>query len=108
MKLYFFIPFADASNYFDTQGPNFSHEPPSRIEFTNTAGNIADCIAHGNPPPNVEWLDKENNPITSISKVRQIILSTYIHHISTIYQEHHYDHHKLRIKTLSSLELSSE
>uniref|UniRef100_A0A1I8PU60 Ig-like domain-containing protein n=2 Tax=Stomoxys calcitrans TaxID=35570 RepID=A0A1I8PU60_STOCA len=63
----------DASNYFDTQGPNFSHEPPSRIEFTNTAGNIADCIAHGNPPPNVEWLDKENNPITSISKVRHIL-----------------------------------
>ncbi|XP_050319640.1 uncharacterized protein LOC126752706 isoform X2 [Bactrocera neohumeralis] len=45
----------DASNYFDTQ-------------FTNNAGSIADCIAHGNPPPNVEWLDKDNNPITSISK----------------------------------------
>ncbi|XP_020714029.1 Down syndrome cell adhesion molecule-like protein Dscam2 [Ceratitis capitata] len=62
-----------ASNYFDTQGPNFSHEPPSRIEFTNNAGSIADCIAHGNPPPNVEWLDKDNNPITSISKVRHIL-----------------------------------
>ncbi|XP_039951465.1 Down syndrome cell adhesion molecule-like protein Dscam2 [Bactrocera tryoni] len=58
----------DASNYFDIQGPNFSHEPPSCIEFTNNAGSIADCIAHDNPPVNVEWLDKDNNPITLISK----------------------------------------
>lgn len=35
----------------------------------NTAGSTANCIALGNPPPTVQWLDKENNPITSISKV---------------------------------------
>ncbi|XP_039969250.1 uncharacterized protein LOC120781198, partial [Bactrocera tryoni] len=58
-----------AFNYFDIQGPNFSHEPPSSVEFTNNAGSNADCIAHGNPPPNVDWLHKDNNPITSISKL---------------------------------------
>ena len=67
--LQFTFLIADASNYFDTQGPSFSHEPTSRIEFTNNVGSVVDCIAHGNPPPNVEWLDKDNNPITSISKV---------------------------------------
>lgn len=31
-------------------------------------------MALGNPPPTVQWLDKENNPITSISKVIQKVV----------------------------------
>ncbi|CAD6997283.1 unnamed protein product [Ceratitis capitata] len=34
-----------ASNYFDTQGSNLSHESPSRIEFANNAGSVVDCLA---------------------------------------------------------------
>lgn len=58
-----------ASNSFDTQGPTFTLEPPFRLEFTNTAGSRADCTARGNPPPHVEWIDLDNNAVTTIQSV---------------------------------------
>lgn len=58
-----------ASNSFDTQGPTFTLEPSFRLEFTNTAGSRADCTARGNPSPHVEWLDVDNNAVTTIQSV---------------------------------------
>ncbi|KAJ6641876.1 Down syndrome cell adhesion molecule-like protein Dscam2 [Pseudolycoriella hygida] len=55
-----------SSNSFDTQGPTFTLEPPFRLEFTNTAGSRADCTVRGNPPPHVEWLDLDNNAVSTI------------------------------------------
>ncbi|XP_070065018.1 cell adhesion molecule Dscam2-like isoform X1 [Drosophila virilis] len=79
LTLYVSANTTETSNYFDMQGPSFSLEPPSRIEFLNTVGNTAHCIAHGNPVPIVQWLDKENNPITSISKVQHIFTNGSLH-----------------------------
>lgn len=31
------------------------HEPPQRIEFSNTVGGRADCSARGLPPPRTLW-----------------------------------------------------
>lgn len=37
----------------------------------NRAGARIDCVATGNPPPSVEWLDQEGTPLSPIQKVRQ-------------------------------------
>lgn len=60
--------FVNSSTY-DSQGPSFAVEPSNRIEFTNRGGYIVDCIVSGNPKPNIEWLDQDNSPITTIPKV---------------------------------------
>ncbi|XP_047475797.1 Down syndrome cell adhesion molecule-like protein Dscam2 isoform X2 [Penaeus chinensis] len=41
----------------EDRGPVFLHEPPSRLHFSNTTGALLPCSAHGNPPPQVEWLN---------------------------------------------------
>lgn len=66
-----------ASNSFDTQGPTFTLEPSFRLEFTNTAGSRADCTARGNPPPHVEWLDLDNNAVTTIQSVSSFLNLTF-------------------------------
>uniref|UniRef100_A0A1B0DLE4 Uncharacterized protein n=1 Tax=Phlebotomus papatasi TaxID=29031 RepID=A0A1B0DLE4_PHLPP len=48
-------------------------EPTHRLEFMNRAGSRLDCTASGNPTPNVEWLDQDNNLVTTIPKVRHIL-----------------------------------
>ncbi|XP_030383245.1 Down syndrome cell adhesion molecule-like protein Dscam2 [Scaptodrosophila lebanonensis] len=67
------------SNFLEYQGPSFSLEPPNTIEFMNTVGNTVNCIALGNPEPILQWLDKENNPITSIAKVRHILANNSLY-----------------------------
>uniref|UniRef100_A0A1B0CC48 Ig-like domain-containing protein n=1 Tax=Lutzomyia longipalpis TaxID=7200 RepID=A0A1B0CC48_LUTLO len=56
-----------------TCGPRFMIEPTHRLEFMNRAGSRLDCTASGNPTPNVEWLDQDNNLVTTIPKVRHIL-----------------------------------
>lgn len=65
---FLFAGFVNSSTY-DSQGPSFAVEPSNRIEFTNRGGYIVDCIVSGNPKPNIEWLDQDNSPITTIPKV---------------------------------------
>lgn len=56
----------------DSKGPEFVIEPPHRLEFMNRAGARLDCVATGNPPPSIEWLDQENTPLSPIQKVNLI------------------------------------
>lgn len=38
----------------DLQGPVFSHEPPHKVEFSNSTGGSIECSgAHGSPQPEV-------------------------------------------------------
>lgn len=93
------------ANSFDTQGPTFVLEPPSRLEFINTLGGRADCSARGNPATSVEWLDQDGNPATSIPKVniekiRQIskkVLQVLLNHIyfACIVADRKMNHHPL-------------
>ncbi|XP_031619714.1 Down syndrome cell adhesion molecule-like protein Dscam2 isoform X2 [Contarinia nasturtii] len=39
----------------DQQGPIFSHEPPHKVEFSNSTGGHIECSGHGSPQPEVEW-----------------------------------------------------
>lgn len=40
----------------DLQGPVFSHEPPHKVEFSNSTGGHVECSGHGSPPPEVSKL----------------------------------------------------
>lgn len=37
----------------DLQGPVFSHEPPHKVEFSNSTGGHIECSGHGSPEPEV-------------------------------------------------------
>ncbi|CAG9829124.1 unnamed protein product [Diabrotica balteata] len=47
----------------DLQGPLFIHEPPHRVEFSNSSGGKVDCTAQGSPPPEVEWILADGSPV---------------------------------------------
>lgn len=56
----------------DLQGPVFIHEPPHRVEFSNSNGGKVDCTAHGSPPPEVEWILGDG---TTVYQVIPIIIN---------------------------------
>lgn len=70
-----------ATDPHDSKGPEFVIEPPHRLEFMNRAGGRLDCVATGNPPPSIEWLDQENTPLSPIQKVRANISPASIEYI---------------------------
>ncbi|KAJ9580991.1 hypothetical protein L9F63_023831, partial [Diploptera punctata] len=62
-----------AGSSYDTQGPMFIGEPPSKVEFTNSSGGRVDCSARGNPTPTVEWLGPDNLAVPSIPSIRLVL-----------------------------------
>ncbi|XP_063908088.1 cell adhesion molecule Dscam1 isoform X3 [Zophobas morio] len=54
----------------DLQGPLFLHEPPHRVEFSNSAGAKVDCTAHGSPSPEVEWVLADGSPVHQVPELR--------------------------------------
>jgi len=68
---------SDAS--YETQGPSFVTEPPSRVEFTNVNGGRVNCIVRGNPLPTVDWLAADGGSITSIPGIRHVLSNGTIH-----------------------------
>lgn len=47
-------------------GPSFASEPPSLVLYSNLTGLILDCLARGEPPPVIDWVN-ENGNLLSIS-----------------------------------------
>lgn len=37
----------------ELQGPVFSHEPPHKVEFSNSTGGHVECFGQGSPQPEV-------------------------------------------------------
>ncbi|KMQ92349.1 down syndrome cell adhesion molecule [Lasius niger] len=66
------IPGSSDASY-ETQGPGFVTEPPSRVEFTNVNGGRVDCTVRGNPLPTVDWLAADGGSITSILGIRHVL-----------------------------------
>jgi len=64
---------------YETQGPSFVREPPSRVEFTNVKGGRVDCTVRGNPLPSVDWLAADGGSITSIVAIRHVLGNGTIH-----------------------------
>lgn len=55
----------------DLQGPVFIHEPPHRVEFSNSNGGKVDCTAHGSPPPEVEWILGDGTTVYQVGQVNR-------------------------------------
>ncbi|XP_068213179.1 cell adhesion molecule Dscam2-like isoform X2 [Palaemon carinicauda] len=54
-------------------GPILVEPPPGLVTFTNTTGAILDCLARGDPTPQVEWLHLNQSPVTNIPGVREVL-----------------------------------
>lgn len=55
------------------QGPTFLQEPPHRLEFSNSSGGRAECVAQGSPPPEVEWIQVDGTPVQHMPDVRLVL-----------------------------------
>ncbi|XP_039305816.1 Down syndrome cell adhesion molecule-like protein Dscam2 isoform X4 [Solenopsis invicta] len=77
LVLVFALGTSDAS--YETQGPSFVIEPPSRVEFTNVNGGRVDCTVRGNPLPTVDWLAADGGSITNILGIRHVLGNGTIH-----------------------------
>lgn len=75
----FFFLFAEIGGLYDTQGPAFLSEPPNKLEFINSNGGKADCVARGNPLPSVEWVGQDNVRISSVPSIRHILTNGTIY-----------------------------
>jgi hypothetical protein len=42
-------------------GPGFATEPPAQVLYSNLTGLVLDCLARGEPPPIVDWVDENGN-----------------------------------------------
>ena len=50
----------------EAYGPAFAGEPPSLVLYSNLTGLVLDCLARGEPPPVIDWVD-ENGNVLSLS-----------------------------------------
>ncbi|XP_046620086.1 Down syndrome cell adhesion molecule-like protein Dscam2 isoform X2 [Neodiprion virginianus] len=64
---------------YETQGPSFTTEPLSRVEFTNVSGGKVECTARGNPAPTVDWLAADSGRVASIPGIRHVLENGTIH-----------------------------
>lgn len=42
-------------------GPAFVRTPPPIVLYSNNTGLILDCVARGDPPPIIDWVDQNGN-----------------------------------------------
>ncbi|XP_032663873.1 Down syndrome cell adhesion molecule-like protein Dscam2 isoform X3 [Odontomachus brunneus] len=74
-----FRAFPGSNASYETQGPSFVTEPPSRVEFTNVNGGRVDCTVRGNPLPTVDWLAADGGSISNIPGIRHVLGNGTIH-----------------------------
>ncbi|XP_042221235.1 uncharacterized protein LOC121865751 [Homarus americanus] len=54
-------------------GPVLVEPPPGVVTFTNTSGTVLGCLAKGDPPPQITWLNLDHSPVTNIAGVREVL-----------------------------------
>ncbi|KAK8732447.1 hypothetical protein OTU49_007098, partial [Cherax quadricarinatus] len=54
-------------------GPVLVEPPPGLLTFTNTSGAVLGCLARGDPPPQVTWLNLDHSPVNNIPGVREVL-----------------------------------
>ncbi len=45
-------------------GPSFITTPAALVLYSNNSGLILDCIARGDPPPIIDWVDPNGNVLS--------------------------------------------
>uniref|UniRef100_T1JLJ0 Ig-like domain-containing protein n=1 Tax=Strigamia maritima TaxID=126957 RepID=T1JLJ0_STRMM len=52
--------------------PEFSNEPPFRVEFSNSTGTKIPCTANGSLPINITWILADGNPVFNVNQLRHV------------------------------------
>ena len=50
-------------------GPSFVQVPPPLVLYSNNTGAVVNCVARGEPPPKIDWVDENGNPNLSGSNL---------------------------------------
>ena len=50
-------------------GPSFVQVPPNLVLYSNNTGAVVNCVARGEPPPKIDWVDENGNPNLSGSNL---------------------------------------
>ncbi|XP_022258130.1 Down syndrome cell adhesion molecule-like protein Dscam2 [Limulus polyphemus] len=53
------------------QGPYFTEEPPSHVDYQNTLGTVIHCAAGGTPIPSIKWTKQDGSDIVDVAGLRQ-------------------------------------
>ena len=53
----------------DAYGPSFVQVPPPLVLYSNNTGAVVNCVARGEPPPKIDWVDENGNPNLSGSNL---------------------------------------
>lgn len=54
-------------------GPSFIKTPPALVLYSNNSGLILDCIARGDPPPIIDWVDQNGNVLSIHPSVARLV-----------------------------------
>ena len=53
----------------EAYGPSFVQVPPPLVLYSNNTGAVVNCVARGEPPPKIDWVDENGNPNLSGSNM---------------------------------------
>ena len=45
-------------------GPVFLQTPPAEVLYSNNTGLVLDCLARGDPPPIIDWVDANGHVLS--------------------------------------------
>lgn len=56
----------------ELKGPVFVKEPTNRIDFSNSTGAEVECLASGNPLPEIIWVRSDGTAVGDVPGLRQV------------------------------------
>ena len=65
----YFVIYQLISNGVEAYGPSFVQVPPTLVLYSNNTGAVVNCVARGEPPPKIDWVDENGNPNLSGSNL---------------------------------------
>ncbi|XP_071040101.1 cell adhesion molecule Dscam1 isoform X2 [Parasteatoda tepidariorum] len=68
--LFFLLIITGYSQMFHSQYLRFRHEPPNRVDFSNSSGKTVLCSAEGNPIPTVRWTKQDGENLEELPGLR--------------------------------------
>ena len=60
-------------------GPSFVQEPPAHVLYSNNSGLVLDCVARGEPPPIVDWVDDAGHVLPLMPSVARRLHNGSLH-----------------------------
>ena len=47
-------------------GPSFIRVPEPLVLYSNNSGTVIDCLARGEPPPTIDWVNENGKPLNLV------------------------------------------